>query len=482
MPNIGGIIKSLQNIMRKDQGVSGDAQRIEQLGWMITLKIIDDKEAEMELLNDDYVSVIPSALQWRSWAGDSEGITGDAMKDFVDNTLFPGLQNLDVSSGNRRAVLIRDIFAGTNNYMKNGTIIRQVVNKLNEIDFNASEDRHTFGDIYESLLRDLQSAGNYGEFYTPRAVTEIMTEIVKPRLGEKVLDPACGTGGFLTSAIENIRKADVRSVEDLQTLEETIRGVELKPLPFMLCVTNLILHDIEVPNVVNGDSLNREYTSIVEKDRVDVILANPPFGASVSDGVETNYPAQFRTTESADLFLLLMIRYLKAGGRAAIVLPDGSLTGDGVKQRIREEFLKQCNVHTIVRLPNSVFQPYASVATNLLFFTKGEPTREIWYWEHKLPEGQKSYSKTKPIQKSEFDSLKAWWNNRSESDLSADKAGRAWKVSIKTLAESGYNLNVKNPFVKEEEVTHTTAELLDLLEQSFKKSDELISELKRELA
>ena len=474
MPNIGGIIKSLQNIMRKDQGVSGDAQRIEQLGWMITLKIIDDKEAEMELISDNYISVIPSELQWRNWAADSEGMTGDALKDFVDNKLFPGLQNLDLSTGNKRAVLIRDIFAGTNNYMKNGTIIRQVVNKLNEIDFNASEDRHTFGDIYESLLRDLQSAGNYGEFYTPRAVTEIMTEIINPRLGEKVLDPACGTGGFLTSAIENIRAQDVHSVEDLKTLEETIRGQELKPLPFMLCVTNLILHDIEVPNIINGDSLNREYTSIGAKDKVDVILANPPFGASVSDGVETNYPAQFRTTESADLFLLLMIRYLRDGGRAAIVLPDGSLTGDGVKQRIREEFLKQCNVHTIVRLPNSVFQPYASVATNLLFFTKGEPTKEIWYWEHKLPEGQKSYSKTKPIQKSEFASLLAWWNNRAEGEQS-------WRVPVEKIAESGWNLDIKNPFVKEEEVTHTTSELLQMLSDSFKKSEELIGELRNQL-
>lgn len=348
------------------------------------------------------------------------------------------------------------------------------MNKLNEIDFNASEDRHMFGDIYEGLLRDLQSAGNYGEFYTPRAVTEIMTEIINPRLGEKVLDPACGTGGFLTSAIENIRKQDVHSVEDLKVLEETIRGQELKPLPFMLCVTNLILHDIEVPNVMNMDSLNREYTSIGAKERVDVILANPPFGASVSDGVETNYPAAFRTTESADLFLLLMIRYLRDGGRAAIVLPDGSLTGDGVKQRIREEFLTQCNVHTIVRLPNSVFQPYASVATNLLFFTKGEPTKEIWYWEHKLPEGQKSYSKTKPIQKSEFASLLAWWNNRAEGEQS-------WRVPVEKIAESGWNLDIKNPFVKEEEVTHTTAELLDMLSDSFKKSDELINELKKEL-
>jgi len=472
--NISNIIKSLQNIMWKDPGVSGDAQRLEQLGWMITLKIIDDKEAELELLNDDYVSVIPSELQWRNWAGDSEGITGDAMKDFIDSKLFPGLQNLDISDGNKRAILIRDIFAGTNNYMKNGTIIRQVVNKLNEIDFNASEDRHTFGDIYESLLRDLQSAGNYGEFYTPRAVTEIMTEIINPRLGEKVLDPACGTGGFLTSAIENIRKQDVHSVEDLKTLEETIRGQELKPLPFMLCVTNLILHDIEIPNIINGDSLNREYTSIVEKDRVDVILANPPFGASVSDGVETNYPAQFRTTESADLFLLLMIRYLRDGGRAAIVLSDGSLTGDGVKQRIRQEFLEQCNVHTIVRLPNSVFQPYASVATNLLFFTKGEPTKEIFYWEHKLPEGQKSYSKTKPIQKKEFDSLKAWWNNRLENE-------QAWKVGIDVLKNNGYNLDIKNPFVKEEEIVYSTSQILQMLGDSFAKSESLLNELKSSL-
>lgn len=474
MSNISNIIKSLQNIMWKDPGVSGDAQRLEQLGWMITLKIIDDKEAELELLNDDYVSVIPSELQWRNWASDSEGITGDAMKDFIDSKLFPGLQNLDISGGNKRAILIRDIFAGTNNYMKNGTIIRQVVNKLNEIDFNASEDRHTFGDIYESLLRDLQSAGNYGEFYTPRAVTEIMTEIINPRLGEKVLDPACGTGGFLTSAIENIRKQDVHSVEDLKTLEETIRGQELKPLPFMLCVTNLILHDIEIPNIINGDSLNREYTSIVEKDRVDVILANPPFGASVSDGVETNYPAQFRTTESADLFLLLMIRYLREGGRAAIVLPDGSLTGDGVKQRIRQEFLEQCNVHTIVRLPNSVFQPYASVATNLLFFTKGEPTKEIFYWEHKLPEGQKSYSKTKPIQKKEFDSLKAWWNNRLENE-------QAWKVGIDVLKNNGYNLDIKNPFVKEEEIVYSTSQILQMLGDSFAKSESLLNELKSSL-
>jgi type I restriction enzyme M protein len=474
MKNIGNIVKSLQNIMRKDQGVSGDAQRIEQLGWMITLKIIDDKDKELEILNDKYVSAIPSKFQWRNWAADDEGMTGDALKEFIDQKLFPKLKNLDVSSGNKRALIIREIFEGTNNYMKNGTIIRQVLNQLNEIDFNSSEDRHLFGDIYETILRDLQSAGNYGEFYTPRAITEIMTEIINPRLGEKVLDPACGTGGFLTSAIENVRKQDIKNVEHLKVMENTIHGMEFKPLPFMLCVTNLILHDIEVPNVDYTDSLNREYTSIGAKDRVDVILANPPFGASVTDGVQTNFPMNFRTTESADLFLLLMIRYLKDGGRAAIVLPDGSLTGDGVKARIRQEWLEKCNLHTIVRLPNSVFQPYASVATNLLFFTKGEPTKEIWYWEHKLPEGVKAYSKTKPIQKSEFESLKKWWGKRKTND-------QAWKVPVKTLQENGYNLDIKNPHTPEEEHTYTSRELLTMLHDSFRKSDELLAKLKKEL-
>jgi type I restriction enzyme M protein len=474
MKNIGTIIKRLQNTMRKDQGVSGDAQRIEQLGWMIALKILDDKDQELEILQDGYVSPIPSQLQWRNWAADDEGITGDELKNFIDQQLFPGLNNLDISTGNKRALIIREIFEGTNNYMKNGTIIRQVLNELNQIDFNSSEDRHVFGDIYETILRDLQNAGNYGEFYTPRALTEFMTEIINPRLGEKVLDPACGTGGFLTSAIENIRRQDVKSVEDLQLLQDNLHGMEFKPLPFMLCVTNLILHDIEVPNVDYTDSLNREYTSIGSKDRVDVILANPPFGASVTDGVETNFPLNYRTTESADLFLLLMIRYLKDGGRAAIVLPDGSLTGDGVKQRIRQHFLESCNLHTIVRLPNSVFQPYASVATNLLFFTKGQPTKEIWYWEHQLPEGVKAYSKTKPIRKEEFTELKDWWGKCEEND-------QAWKVSIDTLQGNGYNLDIKNPHVKDDGHTHTSAELLEMLHQSFMKSDALLQALRKEL-
>jgi len=472
--NISGIIKSIQNIMRQDKGLNGDAQRIEQLGWMIFLKIFDDKDLEMELLQEDYISPIPTELQWHNWASDDEGITGDALLDFINNQLFAQLKTLPSASTSKRALLIKEVFEGNNNYMKSGTLLRQVINKLNEIDFNSSQDKHLFGDIYETILKELQSAGNSGEFYTPRAITQFITDMVNPKLGEIVFDPACGTGGFLTSAIEHIRANEVKSVEDRKILQNSIRGIELKPLPHMLALTNLILHDIEVPDIVYDDALSKELTSIRQKDRVDCILANPPFGGTVSDGMETNFPKNYRTKESADLFLMLMIQYLKNSGRAGIVLPDGSLTGDGVKLRIREKLLGSCNLHTIVRLPNSVFQPYASVATNLLFFTKGTPTKEIWYYEHKLPITQKAYSKTKPIKISEFDSLKEWWINREENE-------QAWKVDIKTIKENGFNLDIKNPYKKEEEEIYSSSELLDMLHKSFAKSDKLLNKLKKEL-
>jgi len=461
--------------MRQDKGLNGDAQRIEQLGWMIFLKIFDDKDIEMELLMEDYVSPIPEELQWRNWATDDEGMTGDELLDFVNNTLFPGLKNLPATASNKRALLVKEVFEGNNNYMKSGTLIRQVINKLNEIDFNSSEDKHLFGEIYETILKELQSAGNSGEFYTPRAITHFITEMVNPKLGEIIFDPACGTGGFLTNAIEHIRKNEVKSVEDRAILQHSIKGIELKPLPHMLALTNLILHDIEVPNIVYDDALSRELSSITQKDRVDVILANPPFGGTVSDGMETNFPSNYRTKESADLFLILMIHYLKNGGRAGIVLPDGSLTGEGVKARIREKLLTDCNLHTIVRLPNSVFQPYASVATNLLFFTKGTPTKEVWYWEHKLPKGQKSYSKTKPIKVNEFESLKQWWGNREENE-------QAWRVDIKTIRDNNWNLDIKNPHTKKEEQLPSTQEIIEILHDSFKESEKLLSQLKREFS
>lgn len=474
MANISGIIKSIQNIMRQDKGLNGDAQRIEQLGWMIFLKIFDDKDIEMELLQESYISPIPTDLQWRNFATNDEGMTGDELLEFINNKLFAQLKTLPSASTNKRALLIKEVFEGNNNYMKSGTLLRQVINKLNEIDFNSSDDKHLFGDIYETILKELQSAGNSGEFYTPRAITQLITDMVNPKLGEIVLDPACGTGGFLTSAIEHIRANEVKNIEDRLILQHSIRGIELKPLPHMLATTNLILHDIEVPDIVYDDALSKQLTSITQKDRVDCILANPPFGGNVSDGMETNFPTNYRTKESADLFLILMIQYLKNGGRAGIVLPDGSLTGDGVKQRIREKLLTDCNLHTIVRLPNSVFQPYASVATNLLFFTKGTPTKEIWYYEHQLPEGQKAYSKTKPIQISEFDKLKTWCHNREENE-------QAWKVDIETIKANGYNLDIKNPHKVEAEHSYTSSELLEMLSNSFSKSNTLLEKLKSEL-
>ncbi|NHZ85331.1 MAG: N-6 DNA methylase [Planctomycetia bacterium] len=475
MGNIGGIIKTIRNLMRGDRGINGDAQRIEQLGWLLFLKIFDDKDIEMEMLDANYQSPIPVEFQWRNWAADDEGITGDELYNFIDYKMFPALKNLPSASTDQRAFLIKEVFEGNNNYMKSGTIIRQVVNKLNEIDFNSSDDRHVFGDIYEGILKELQSAGDSGEFYTPRAITGFIAEMVNPKLGEKILDPACGTGGFLTETIEHIRKNEVTNIGHRKTLQQSIKGIELKPLPYMLSITNLILHDVEIPNIYYDDALSRELTSITQKDRVDCILANPPFGGNVTDGMETNFPMNYRTRESADLFLILMIQYLKVGGRAGIVLPDGSLTGDGVKQRIRRKLLDDCNLHTIIRLPNSVFQPYASVATNLLFFEKGNPTKEVWYYEHKLPEGQKSYSKTKPIRLEEFDPIRKWWYNREENELS-------WKVDIKTIQKNGYNLDIKNPHKVEEEEIHSSAELLDMLHTSFAKSDELLAKLKSELS
>jgi len=435
MVNVSAVISNIRNIMRQDRGISGDAQRLEQLGWMLFLKIMDDKDQELELIKDDYISAIPEPLQWRNWAEDKEGITGENLIKFVENELFPTLKTLTQKQASKRAELIQEVFDGNNNYMKSGYEMRKVINKLNEVDFNKSEDKHIFGDIYENILLELRDAGNKGEYYTPRAITRLMTQMTNPQLGDKVLDPACGTGGFLTAAIDHIRAEYVKTVNDEQTLQQSITGWELKPVAYVLGLTNLILHEIDVPDYHYIDSLKKEYNSIGNKDRVDIILANPPFGASIADGVETNFPATYRCKESADLFITLMIQLLKTQGKAAIVLPDGSITGEGVKQRIRERLLTQCNLHTIVRLPQSTFFP-ATVSTNLLFFEKGSSTKEIWYYEHKLPEGQKSYSKTKPIRFEEFQPLISWWLDRKENEL-------AWVVKVEDLI--GFNLDIKNP-------------------------------------
>src|SRR5436189_1633724 len=396
MANVSNIVKTIQDIMRKDAGTYGDAQRLEQLGWMFFLKIFDDHEKELEVLRDNYKSPLPQHLRWSSWATDDEGITGEALLDFVNNTLLPKLKSLTGGS-DRIAGLIRMAFEDANNYMKNGTLMRQVINKINGIDFNASDDRHMFGDIYEKILKDLQSAGNAGEFYTPRAVTQFIVEQVNPRLGETILDPACGTGGFLVCAIEHLRK-QANTADDERAIQDCFSGIEKKHLPHVLCMTNLLLHGIDVPsNVRHDNTLARPLRHWSPKERVDVIVTNPPFGGMEEDGIEANFPAEFRTRETADLFLVLLMKILKPGGRAGLVLPDGTLFGEGVKTRIKEELLKECNLHTIVRLPNGAFNPYASIGTNLLFVEKGEPTRDIWFYEHRVVAGQKGYSMTKPI-------------------------------------------------------------------------------------
>jgi len=477
MVNISGVIKSIRDIMWQDSGLNGDAQRIEQLGWMLFLKIFSDKDRELELINDNYKSPIPKEFHWvkekGNWAGDDENLTGDDLLKFVDQKLFPALRNLDLSVGNGRALIVREVFEGNNNYMKSGINIRKVLNKLNELDFNVAKERHAFGELYEGILKDLQSAGKSGEFYTPRAITNFITDMINPKLGERILDPSCGTGGYLTSAIEHL-KLQANSIEERQGIQENVMGWEYKPLPYLLATTNLILHDIELPKITFRDSLDQPLSTYKERDRVDVILANPPFGGIVANNNEKNFPQNFRTKESADLFLVLMIHLLKNEGRAGIVLPDGSLSGEGIKQRVREKLLTECNLHTIIRLPNSVFQPYATVATNLLFFEKGKKTTQVWYYEHRLPEGQKSYSKTKTIRLEELNPIKEWWNNRQENEV-------AWKVDIKTIIDRGYDLDIKNPNKKEELHEYTSAELIDLISKSMEKSSSLLNKLKSEL-
>jgi type I restriction enzyme M protein len=442
--SLSASIKSIQDIMRKDVGVDGDAQRVSQLVWLLFLKIFDAQEEELEATRDDYRSPLPTKLRWRNWAADAEGMTGDELQRFVNDNLFPTLKELKGSTP--RHLLIRTAFEDAYNYMKSGTLLRQVINKLNEgVNFNASKDRHLFGDIYEQLLRDLQNAGNAGEYYTPRAVTQFMVQQTNPRLGQIIFDPACGTGGFLTCALEHIRKIEVKSPADEQRLQESIRGVEKKPLPHLLCVTNMLLHGVEVPvNIRHDNTLAKPYASITSSDRVDVILTNPPFGGMEEDGTEKNFPASFRTKETADLFLVLIIHLLRDGGHGAIVLPDGTLFGEGIKTRIKEELLEKCNLHTIVRLPNGVFAPYTGIKTNLLFFTKGEPTKEIWYYEHPYPAGVKSYNKTKPIRIEEFDVEKKWWGKTGQFHKRKENE-RAWRVPIEQIRESGYNLDIKNP-------------------------------------
>jgi type I restriction enzyme M protein len=480
--SLSNTIKSIQDIMRQDAGVDGDAQRLGQLAWMLFLKIYSDLELETELSDSKYKSPTPKHLRWEAWADEvtlgKDAPTGEALTEFIDNQLFPQLKELDLSSftgqARERGALLISVFDDAYNYMKSGTLLRQVVNKINQdIDYNSVETRHLFGDIYEQILKDLQNAGNSGEYYTPRAVTQFAVDMINPQLGEVILDPACGTGGFLTCAFEYM-KLQVKTADQLKALKNSIKGVEKKPLPHVLCATNMMVHGIEVPsNILNDNTLARPLRDYGKKDQVDIIFTNPPFGGVEEDGIENNFPQEFRTRETADLFLVLVMELLKDGGRAAIVLPDGTLFGEGVKTRIKKKMLEECNLHTIVRLPKSVFAPYTTIATNVLFLTKGEPTKDIWYYEHPLPEGVKAYNKTKPMRISEFDVEKSWWTSRKETE-------HAWKVSVDAIVERGYNLDIKNPNTPD--FVHADPdELLRQYAESVAKVKELQTKLKASL-
>lgn len=464
-------VKSIQDIMRQDVGVDGDAQRISQLCWMFFLKIIDDQDEELEMMRKGYRSPIPEKLKWRSWAADPEGMTGDELLSFVNDKLFPTLKELPGSAQDGRRRVVQSVFEDAYNYMKSGQLMRQVINKINTIDFNNLKERQHFGDLYEQILNDLQSAGNAGEYYTPRAVTAFMADRIDPKPGEILYDPACGTGGFLTCAIGHMRERYVKTPEDEERMQKALRATEKKQLPHMLCVTNMLLHGIDDPSFVRHDNtLARPYISYSKADRVDIVLTNPPFGGREEDGIETNFPKHFQTRETADLFLALIVRLLRPTGRAAVVLPDGTLFGEGVKTRLKEHLLEECNLHTIVRLPNSVFKPYASIGTNLLFFEKGTETKEVWYYEHRVPEGQKAYSMTRPIR---FEHLKPcidWWDRREENEV-------AWKVTIDEIRTRNFNLDFKNPHTVEE--NHgDPAELLAKLEQNEAETARLRDRLK----
>lgn len=447
MANISSIIKAIQDIMRKDTGINGDAQRLSQIVWILFLKIFADKEEELALLDDNYKSPIPENLRWQNWAIDEEGITGDKLINFIDGELIPGLKQLQ---GTEKENLIAGIFQDTYNYMKSGTLLRQVINKINEIDFNSSSDRHLFNDIYEQLLQSLQSAGNAGEFYTPRPVTQFIVEMVNPKIGEKILDPANGTGGFLTCSIEHLRKQE-DTTEDREKINNNIFGIEKKPLPYQLCVTNMILHNIDTPkNIRYGNTLSQPIANISQDQKVHCIVTNPPFGGIEEDGIESNFPAAYRTKETADLFLLYIITMLRPDGRAGVVLPDGALFGEGVKTRIKEKLMKDCNLHTIIRLPKSVFAPYTSINTNLLFFTKGEPTKETWFYRLDMPDGYKNFSKTKPMKREHLKPIDEWWNNREEIEI--DGFYKAKKYTIDEIKERNYNLDLCGFPYEEEEV------------------------------
>jgi type I restriction enzyme M protein len=474
--SLGSLLKSARDIMRKDKGLNGDIDRLPMLTWIMFLKFLDDLELQREdeaaVAGKRFRPAVVAPYRWRDWAADPQGMTGDDLIAFIGQDeavgpdgkrgqgLFAHLRSLTSANGDNRRDVIATVFRGVQNRMVSGYLLRDVVNKVSAIHFTSSDELHTLGSLYESLLREMRdAAGDSGEFYTPRAVVRFMVEVSDPRLGETVLDPAAGTGGFLVEAYSHLHK-QMRTIADHELLQlHSLYGFEPKPLPYLLCQMNLLLHGVERPWIDPGNSLRFRLSEIGEADRVDVILTNPPFGGEEEKGIQGNFPEDRQTAETALLFLQLIMRRLhrqptKAGrpARAAVVVPNGTLFGDGVCARIKEELLKEFNLHTIVRLPNGVFAPYTGIPTNLIFFDRAGPTKDVWYYEQPLPEGRKNYTKTQPIQFEEFRPCLEWWKQREEND-------RAWKVPAAELLANNCNLDRKNPSAKED-VTHLPPEEL----------------------
>lgn len=485
MSNLSSFVKRIRDVMRNDAGINGDAQRIEQITWMLFLKVYDAKEEDWEFDDEKYESIIPENLRWRNWAhteNQNDGLTGDQLLNFVNNELFLTLRKLEITPDTPiRQSIVRTTFEDANNYMKDGVLMRQIINIIDELDFGSYEETHAFGEIYETILKELQSAGSAGEFYTPRAVTEFMAKMIKPQIGETMADFACGTGGFLSSWIKELEaikdaKGSI-SNEDSEKLYNSIYAIEKKQFPYMLCVTNMLLHGIDNPKVFHDNSLTKKLLDYTEKDAFDVILMNPPYGGSEKEDIKQNFPADLKSSETADLFIAVILYRLKKNGRAAVIIPDGFLFGnDNAKTNLKKKLLTDFNLHTVVRMPQSVFSPYTSITTNILFFNNEEPTGKTWFYRVDIPEGIKYFSKTKPMKLSDFDDCVAWWNDRKEI---ADKEGnpKAKCYSSWELIDSGYNFDVCGYPKEEEEILSIKDTILNYKKHSEATEEKINSTL-----
>lgn len=476
-----GFIKRIRDIMRMDAGINGDAQRIEQMVWMLFLKVYDAKEDDWEINEDDYESIIPEDCRWRNWAqADANGhaMTGDKLLDFVNNTLFPTLKELSVTPETpAKKAIVKSTFEDANNYMKDGVYLRQVIDVIDEIEFDDVKESHAFGFVYEEILKDLQAAGSSGEFYTPRAVTDFMALMIQPKLGERMADFACGTGGFITSWLGQLSK-QVTDTDAQKQFNDSIYGIEKKPFPYLLCVTNMLLHDIEVPNIYHMNSLKHNLLDYTDADKFDVILMNPPYGGHEDKSIQGFFPDDLASSETADLFMSVIMYRLKKNGRAAVVVPDGFLFGlDNAKVAIKKKLLTEFNLHTIVRLPGSVFSPYTPISTNLLFFDNTMPTEDVWYYRVDIPSDRKHFSKTKPMELKHFDDCITWWNDRKEIMLEDGPKSQKFSADY-LLNEQGCNIDLCGYPHEEEEVLDP----LDTIRNYQEKRTTLNAEIDKVLA